>query len=306
MSWVNAMPSIDKFVKDNLGDKALEKLNYQTTGGNNNAKGNRHEQFFAVYKLAELSVSFSGDDIDISSQDKAFVDDLTILNKTKQTKISFQLKDSKTVYWHKSKGISTYFIDQYKLDTLFHKIADAKTILVLAQENVYGLRSVDIPKSIEQHTECLLFKNPETVNRMLLENIDFRKAVGAMCAYPDEIDKIEVVTQLILGSWVTHKENKKSVAEFINLAKKGANPDFFKDDSNKHSLDTRVSKILDKIDEITYTIGNGYLNYNFGSFSGQVRAKLGTSSFDKICSDIIKQNPTDPMELCKVLMQTGT
>jgi hypothetical protein len=300
------MRLIDQFVKDNLGEEALKNLNYQTTGGNNNTKGNRHEQFFAVYKLVEFFTSFPDDDIDISSQDKAFVDDLTILNKTSNTKVSYQLKDSKTVYWHKSRGISPYFIKQYKLDKNFHKIFFAKTILVLSQEKVYKLRNADIPKSIEQHTECLLFKNPDTVNRMLIENTDFREAIAAICAYPHEIDKIEVVTQLLIGSWVTHKENEKSVSQFINLAKKGANPDFFKDDSNHYSLDARIVRILDNIDGITYTIDNGYFNYNVGSFSGRVRAKLGTSFFNQICLEIMNKNPTDPMELCNVLMQTGT
>lgn len=44
---------LDGFVKAEFGVDALTKLDNQSQGGDNNSKGNQHEQRFAVYKLAK-------------------------------------------------------------------------------------------------------------------------------------------------------------------------------------------------------------------------------------------------------------
>ena len=141
--------SLDEFVENKLGKDALTNLTKQDIGGNNNEKGNHHEQLFAIYNLAKFYMHAQNDEeIEISSQDKAFVDDLVIFNKTQNKKRSYQLKDSKAVYWHKAKGISPYFSRQYLIDTKYYNVANAKTILVLANKDTFRLRSSDIPRSI--------------------------------------------------------------------------------------------------------------------------------------------------------------
>ena len=239
MTCVEHLPSLEDFVRDHLGADRLVDLNNQSKGGDNNAKGNRHETFFAAYKLAESYTEFPEDDIEISSQEKAFVDDLTIVNFTKNSKQSYQLKDSKRVYWHKSKGIAPYFRDQYKIDLNHFNVDSSKTTLVLAQENVYELRNKDIPENIKHHTECVLFKNSETANKMLLNNQDFKDVVSKFCAYPTQTDKLEIVLQNLVGTWTTHNKEKKKVSEFIDLAKKAANPDFFKDSNDNYSISNK-------------------------------------------------------------------
>ena len=97
--------TLNGFVANKLGKQALKDLENQSKGGQNNAKGNRYEQFFAVYKLAKFYKYTKSDELEISSQEKAFVDDLVILNRSTNTKYSYQLKDSTRVYWNKSKGI---------------------------------------------------------------------------------------------------------------------------------------------------------------------------------------------------------
>lgn len=305
MTCVGYLPSLEDFVRDNLGADRLVNLNNQSKGGDNNAKGNRHETFFAAYKLAESYIESPEDDIEISSQEKAFVDDLTIMNFTKNSKQSYQLKDSKKVYWFKAKGIAPYFRDQYKVDLNHFNVDSSKTTLVLAQENVYKLRNKDIPESIKHHTECVLFKNSETANKMLLNNQNFKDVVSKFCAYPTETDKLEIVLQNLVGTWTTHNKEKKKVSEFIDLAKKAANPDFFKDSNSNYSISDKLSQILDNIDGLSYTIHNGFLNYEINDFSGIVRSKIGTPEFEKLSETIIERNPSDIMSLLGFLMGSG-
>lgn len=306
MTCAEILPPLEKFVSDKLGADRLKNLNFQSRGAANNSKGNNHESFFATYKLAKSYIENPEDDVEISSQDKAFVDDLVIFNLTKNSKYNYQLKDSKKVYWYKSKGITPYFKDQYKLDKEFYCVDLAKTILVLAQKEVYKLRNADIPKVIGSHTECMLFKNSDSANKMLLENDDFKNVISQFCAYPNESDKLEVTLQSLLGAWITHNKNVKKVSDLVDLAIKAANPDFFID-TNKtvYRLDSELVKVLDNIDGLSYTIVNGYLNYEVKSFSGSVRTKVGSPEFDKLCETIVKESPKDAFTLFGFLMNVG-
>jgi len=302
MTCVESLPPLEDFVIENLGAARLANLNNQSKGGDNNSKGNKHETFFATYKLAEMYVAHPEDDVEISSQEKAFVDDLIIRNFTKNSKQNYQLKDAKAVYWQKSKGISPYFRDQYKIDVEYFKVKDSKTILVLAQENVYKQRSKDIPNSIEHHTECVLFKNSESANKMLLDNQSFKNAVEKFCAYPKDTDKLEIVLRNLVGAWTTHNKETRKVSEFISLAKESANPNFFIDSNTNYSISSELRLILDNIDELSYTIKNGYLNYDIKSLSGIVRFKVNTPDFDELSKAIIEKEPKDIMTLLGFLM----
>lgn len=297
--------ALDAFVQESIGKDALKSLNYQCTGGNNNAKGNNHESYFAVYKLVKAFNDAPDENIEISSQDKAFVDDLVVLNKSKNTKTSYQLKDSKSVYWHKKKGISPYFQRQYKVDKMFYNINESETVLVLAQDSVYQLRSNDIPSSISAHTRCMHFANYDSPNKMLIENAQFKAEIGKICVAPNQTDKLEVVVKFLIGAWSTHGGTERKVSRLMELAKKGVEPDFFKSGDSALSLDPQISKILDKISGMTYTIDNNFLIYKYGDFEGTVRNKLDTPEFKSISDRLINQQPKNAMELFSILMGSG-
>jgi|TARA_R110001583_G_scaffold59932_6_gene178404 hypothetical protein len=297
--------TLDAFVKESIGEDALQSLIKQCIGGNNNAKGNNHENYFAIYKLVKSFNDTPNDDIEISSQDRAFVDDLVVLNKTKNSKISYQLKDSKTVYWHKAKGISPYFKRQYKIDMLYYHLKSSETVLVLAQKNVFLLRSKDIPSNITSHTRCMYFPNQDSANKMLLENSDFKNEIRKLCVTPDQTDKLEIIVKFLMGAWFTHNKTEKKINRLLELAKEGVQPDFFKLGINSLKLDPQTSKILDKIDGMTYTIDNNFLNYQYGDFEGIVRHKLDTPEFKLLCDTLTKQQPSDAMTLFSILMGSG-
>jgi hypothetical protein len=305
MTCAKILTPLDDFVRVNLGPDRLENLNAQSRGGANNSKGNKHEGFFATYRLAKSHVDNPKDDIEISTQCKAFVDDLVVSNLSTNSKRSYQLKDSQRVYWHNAKGIFPYFRDQYEIDKKFYGVDCSKTILVLAHKDVYDRRNKDIPQEIKPHTECMLFKNSDSANKILLENDDFRDVVSKFCAFPEESDKLEFVLQNLYGAWVTHNTQIKKVSELINLAKNAANPDFFIDTKNTYTLSPEFQGTLDKIGGLSYIIANGYLNYKVKSFSGSVRAKIGSPEFDNLCETIVKVSPKDAQTLFSFLMKVG-
>ena len=296
---------LDNFVKAEFGDGALTQLNNQSRGGDNNSKGNQHEQRFAVYKLAKAHGEKPDDEIEISSQDRAFVDDLVVMNKSDNSKKSYQLKDSKSVYWSNKKGIKPYFKRQHSIDTKHLGIKDSETVLVLAIENVYMNRKRDIPRDIKPHTRCLHFPNPDSVNELLITSNDFKTAMGYLCPWPDETDKLEVVTQQLLGTWATHNKTVRNVGELIEKAKVGADPNFFCSPHSTVQLDESVAKILDEIDNLRYEVRGDYLNYSYGGLSGFVEFKLGTQEFHGMCEKIRSQAPKNAKDLLLILIGNG-
>jgi hypothetical protein len=297
---------LNGFILAELGANVLKKLDNQERGGNNNNKGNNHEQYFATYKLAKyFAIAQANDDIEIETQARAFVDDLIIYNKADDAKRSYQLKDSKAVYWSGKKGISTYFIRQHKIDCKYYKHAKSETVLVLSNIDTYNRRSCDIPNSIASYTRCLYFTNSSSPNELLLENVDFRKSIGDLCSFPSDIDKLTVVLQYLIGAWVTHNKTEKSVKKLVELAAGVAKPDFFKLDSVNLKLDVKLTQILDNIDDLRYLISNSYLMYYYKNFEGQVRFKIGSEDFQKICNNVIRENPMSAQELFSILMSSG-
>jgi len=256
--------------------------------------------------MAKLYHEAKNDAIEISSQgDCAFVDDLIMYNKTVGKKVSYQLKDSKKVYWYKNRGISLYFSRQYQLDMEFHELNESETVLVLANDSVYKLRNADIPANISFHTRCIHFANLDTVNQMLMDNLDFKKAISNACAYPDELDKLEVVTRQLIGVWATDSKTEKSLSKLIALAR-SAKPDFFKlEHDDILPLDNDINELLDGIDGLHYEIREGYLHYSYRNFQGQVKPRNGTPEFLSICEVIRATRPMTAMDFMIILMGTG-
>lgn len=297
---------LDEFVEAKLGADALKALCNQSRGGDNNQKGNRHEQFFAVYKLAKYFGESPTDCIEISSQDRAFVDDLVVLNKSKDIKRSYQLKDSKSVYWHNKKGIKPYFKRQHIIDKEFHKNSESETVLVLANENTFKLRSSDIPRDIKKHTRCLHFPNFDTINELIVSNKEFRDAIGQLCAWPDDTSKIEVVAQLLLGAWASKNYTVRSAKDLVDSAKMGADPNFFCVRGSELKIDEDLKNILDNLRKLNYDVRSGLLTYSVaGGLSGYIEHKVGTPEFKALSEKIVDEHPTEELSLLRILFEHG-
>ncbi|GAA3924309.1 hypothetical protein [Litoribacillus peritrichatus] len=298
---------LENFVESEISSEALVHLKRQAMGGANNAKGNQHEQYFAVYKIAKFYQIAKNDDIEVCSQSYAFVDDLVILNRTTSSKHSYQLKDSKRVYWNGGKGIAPYFRKQNQLDKELYDLDNSEVVLVLADINVYRSRCKDIPSSISSYTRCINFKNPDSVNQMLMENQDFKAAVGRLCVSSEQIDKLEVIVQHLLGAWSAFGQKNVKISSIINKAREVAKPNFFKSEVVDPDEAKEIPlEVLDSIEGLSYELCEGFLHYSYkDSFQGQVKPRVGTNQFKAICNEIRIKKPTKAIELITLLMSTG-
>lgn len=296
---------LEVYVDSNLGKGALNDLRNQSRGGNNNSKGNRLEQRFATYKIAQIFGDNPDHDVEISSQDTAFVDDLITIDRTTGYKKSYQLKDSKSVYWNGKKGIKQYFKRQYRIDRDHHGIDDTKLELVIADKGTYERRNKDIPHDIQAYTNCTHFPNPESVNELLLTCNDYRIAIGKLSPWPNETDKLEHVAQLLIGAWASHNNVLRNSNQLIEKARESGNPSYILPGTSNAVIDEKTTNYLDQFEELRYEIKGDRLNYYFNGFSGFVMFEVGTKEFQGMCEQIISQNPQDIKALLMLLMGNG-
>lgn len=89
------------------GEKLFSYLCNKNVGGINNAKGNTFENFFAVYRIAELAAQNLHDTSHlISSQIRVFVDDLVIENTDSHSAHHFQIKDIEKLTWKRGEKVT--------------------------------------------------------------------------------------------------------------------------------------------------------------------------------------------------------
>ncbi|MDX1695988.1 MAG: hypothetical protein R3208_19640 [Ketobacteraceae bacterium] len=295
---------LSEFIKSHqkLGRQALKSLKNQIRGGENNAKGSRHENYFAVFQIAVRFPSALTRRIFISAQADAFVDDLVVVDQEAGARLSYQLKDAVAVDWRGTKGILGYFFRQHILDCEYHQMPDARTVLVLGNQQVYEKLKASVPEAIAAHTDVIYFENTESPNRLLLSNPEFRKAVEALCI-SSAVDKLEMIVQGLLGAWMACSPVEQDLEKIVQKAIRQTRPNLFRNFySEEDDLDPDFRAIIDSIDGLRYEVTNGSFSYSVGGFTGVIPHRVGSEEFRQLCNRIVSARPESALKLVEALM----
>lgn len=293
------------FVKTNMGEPALNLLEKRRMGGDNNAKGNQHELFFAAYKLAELSaLAIKGQDVQIKTQSDAFVDDLEIKNNSISEIQNFQLKDSQYIPWGVEgiSGICFDFQRQHQLNIQYHNAKKSRTILVVSNNKQHLKLKQEIPALISKHTKCEIFENI-ALNVMLLEKPHIREAIASICSYPNDTDKLYNVYQLLVSVVATSSSDQTCVLELLKKAKEVGRPEYFISLSEEPKLPEFINNFLNKWDNITYSVENRRLLYSTDSVQCISNFNVDDYAFSDNFTKIIESNPKNTTTLIILLME---
>lgn len=106
-----------------------------------------------------------------------------------------------------------------------------------------------------------LFENLP-LNRMLIEKPEFKKAIGYLCVFPDDEDKLSVIYRALMGAWCSNKGQIFNLKELIQIAGKGLEVDYFigLEPTKAFSvIPDNTREILDKIENFDYKIDEGIL-----------------------------------------------
>ena len=301
---------LPEYIGTNLGEEVLTKYKRRRIGGNNNAKGNQHELYFAVYKLAKNSaMAIQGETIHLRTQSDAFVDDLEVENITQNSIKNYQLKDCNYVPWGTEgiEGICFDFHLQNRVNTEFQKFEESTTCLVVSKKNQFDKLNSTIPQSISNYTECILFENMP-INRLLLEKEEVRSAIGTLCTSPNDIDKLVRVFQLLVSVIASNIPKESNVLELIKQAKDIGRPEYFLSLIPEPPLPASVKEYLKEWPNISYSIENGYLKYktdiNTGILEGVINLRVDSDEFSDFFATIIDNAPESSIHLLIQLMES--
>lgn len=263
-----------------LGNEHAQYLKNKLRGGKSNEDGSRYEDNFAVFKLAEcIHQVISGEaspDLQVSCQVPCFVDDYMIYNPTKNSRESFQLKNSANVSWSTNKHpIEKDFMFHYQLDKAAG-ITDSKTILAVSSERTYRKLDESIPEHISEHTQCVYFKDYPSVNQALLDGDELREALSKISSV-DETDKLSHLHTVMKGVWSDYKGYFSDVGSLIEKIE-AIKPKYLRSGEEPLVLNSEVEKILNEIDGFSYKILDNNLSFEYSCDKGNFEGFVDISS----------------------------
>ncbi|WP_315815132.1 hypothetical protein [Paraflavitalea speifideaquila] len=231
-----------KLYEKDRGEYLWKYVQNKHAGGRNNGKGSIFENFVAIYKLAYLMQVKADPELTfISSQVKAFIDDLVIEKMAEKLTEYYQIKDVANLRWNNGDHHLSDDVDvQYALCAqLGHK---AHLEIVVSLADVQQQLKNNLPVNIQRKVTVTHFEGANSINNLIRTNSEFRKALEGICALKNpSIDKLDLIGSLLLGAWAGVVPDRVPLKQYIDRCV-SINPNFFK--GGNAQLSDKLSGIL--------------------------------------------------------------
>jgi hypothetical protein len=164
--------------------------------------------------------------------------------------------------------------------------------LVVSSKELEEKMLKTMPPEISGFTNIHCFHHGETLSRCLFSNKGFLDSVKHLCAFDDQIDKVETVAAVLLGAWKSIEKSSITVSDIIEKAK-NHRPSFIRALSENYQPDSRLLKILDNIENFNYDIQKGFMRWTYrdGLERGVFPYDCESETFKKFQGYIIEKNP---------------
>lgn len=258
------MSEIKSFVTSKFGPKAAAKLGFIRIGGDNNRKGNTFEGYVAVAKICELAAQHPNlDEVFVTSQEEAFVDDLCICRPSEGVKHNYQIKNSDGQKGAWTTDMEWRFEAQKIIDQKYHGVATSLQTLLVACQHRAALNAKAIPDRLKEScfSEYLLPSDRPT--EFLLKNPRVSEHLSALCM-SDRPDIIDAAFRCMVGVVVT-SDSSRSVAGFLKDARRISSPDLFRGlDSDEIAVPVELCELCDRFQNLNVHVecGRFFVSYN--------------------------------------------
>lgn len=277
----------------------LKYLQNKNRGGSSGQKGTRYEDYFAVYKLAQLArriIAFDSN-VQFSSQLLAFVDDLIIEINAAQIQ-HYQLKNSANVSWTSGKHpIQKDFANQQKLN--HNRYPRSHMFLVVADQACATRLVANIPSDIQSFSRVSYFPYAPDTMALVDQLPGFKHALTYLSAFENpEPDKLDYVAKALIGAWVTSNFTNVSGKELLLTAQRQT-PQYIRSFETTFEIDPQLEKILSSIEDLRYNLAKGFLHWDYadGLQYGVQPYSIETEPFRRLQERIIHHNPRTFEEL---------
>lgn len=260
------------------GEQLFKYLGNKNKGGINNAKGASFENFFAVFKIAQLADKNVHDSTThLSAQTPEFVDDLIIESANPPTAHHFQIKDVTALAWDAGNHtIENDFVIQIALCQA--RGVAVRCTLVVSRKDVHDGLDANMPANISASSGVLHFQGAKTINSLLQVNQDFKDAITSICALSQpSSDALVSVASIILGAWDASAKNKETIADLMGRCR-DMNAAFIKGLAGQ--LLPAVEQLLNAIPGFSFRVENAFLVWEYGNTdSGKFLHPIGVPQF---------------------------
>jgi hypothetical protein len=268
-------------------------LKNKNKGGKNNAKGNRYENYYAVFQIALLLNSYHKklDDVYLTTQlSNAYVDDL-LIDVVNSSRTYHQIKDVKNLSWNKGK---LKFDFKRQKETCLDNKEVFSLKLVHSNQTIHQ-ELVEIPKEFSDSAQVEFFPAYNELGLLYWHYSPFKDAIAEIVADgSDNDDVLYGVAGSILGAWESvNTENPislKQIKENINKI----NPYDALKTYPTIELPDSCKKILDDIGVTFYSKGK-ILHWKYGNLEGKIEWS------EEIEQNLLNNVPTKIEELISIL-----
>jgi hypothetical protein len=219
--------TIEQFVESTFGKEKLSLLKNMRKGGDSNSKGVTFELFFAVAAISEISANENHlEDFEISAQELAFVDDLTIRRRSVKLKDNYQLKNSNGSSADWNDEMRKRFEDQYQIDIGYHRVINSRQFLVVSCQDKANSNDLKIPEDMKERSFSQFFPYRENSFELITETPSLKQHLSKICN-SDDLQTLVTAFTLMLSVWVG-SNTSQTVSNIMTEAKKRAKPDIFR------------------------------------------------------------------------------
>lgn len=279
-------------LKESFGDEEGQRLHTYLSnkhrGGNNNSKGNNFENYFAVFKIADLWIkSTDPQNTKISSQVLCFIDDMVLENPTEGIKVEhYQIKDIRGISWDANENsLKEDYKKQYQVYAPAGIVPNL--YLVVSDSGLEEKLKRSIPDDIKSFTEIVCFPTADSINNLLRVNLDFKNKIKQICALSDpHMSSLETVAATLLGAWDASDKKQVTLKKLKEDCRKQS-PHYLKG-STEHASEALVEK-LSNIQNFTFKFEHGFLWRTWNLF-------CNTIYHGKITFQHSRQKRTGPFE----------
>lgn len=241
-----------------FGAEVAKNIANRHKGGINNRNGNDFETRYAVFLIAKYAYSKGAT---ITAQAIEPVDDLQISlpesTGDEPKKIDYQCKDRQSLSWSE---ISADFQQQNRLNEHLN-LAPSQQVVVVSTEELRTKLAKNLPASIIDHSAVHVFHNAKA-NRLLTECQEVRQATQQVCAFPEELDKLENVFLALTGIWLDQPTNRQiKVANIIEEART-RNMAYIRL-AGERKIPDDICYIFEQIQGFTYGLQRGFFSWRY-------------------------------------------
>jgi hypothetical protein len=277
------------------GDAGVTYVTNKKRGGDSGRKGPRYEDFFFVYKAAEIAVTYIAQPRPwpaVRGQVLGYVDDVVVLTRTQSD--YYQLKNVASITWTSGDHpLEADFANQYTIAQALG-LPRPLTHLVVPDADLKAKMVAAMPQTISAHSSVVHFPYSDgSLNRLVLECTHLQELLKTLSKRREPtLDEIEGVYGVLTMSLLQHPDGAE-VDVLLDSANKRL-PNLLRSLNvvdEKQFVISNFENTLAAIPGLTYSFDKGFFSWSAFGMSGIFSTDCASAEFARFQANVVQNQP---------------